>query len=401
MLPSEVPDHQRALLANLINFGRVLRRLGFRVSANQVADLAEGLNYISITQKKDFYHTARCIFVSDPSQIELFSRAFDLFWAGQIEWMLQFSLARRIRSEQTPEEVLSPEAEQTVTHQPSISKEGSILESGEETLSPASYSPDEVLRYKDFSEFDKEELEQSSRLIRDMVIHLNQRLTQRRVRANKRFAHLDLHRSIRRSIRHGYEILELFWQCRKPKPRPLVVLCDISGSMEHYSRIFLHFMYALVQNFRQIESFVFATKLSRITPALRYKDIDTVLIQMSELVTDWAGGTRIGQSLKSFNFEWGRRVLGHGAVVIIISDGWDRGNIDLLKHEIARLKRSSSQLLWLNPLLGADDYQPLVRGMQAALPYIDDFLPAHNLDSLKQLAYNLGSLKPNHTYRRH
>ena len=392
MPPPDVSNQHGELLPNLVNFGRMLRRLGFRVSANQMTDLAESLNHISITDKTDFYHTARCIFVSDPAQIELFSQAFDLFWAGQVEWMIEFSLARRLRSEQPLEEDLPSDTEQNITRQSSVLEEHEPLESGEETSSPASYSPDEVLRQKDFSEFDQGELEKSSRLIREMVIEINQRLTQRRIRANKRFAHLDLPRSIRRSSRHGYEILELAWQRRKSKPRPLVVICDISGSMEQYSRVFLRFMYALVQNSRQMESFVFSTRLSRITTALRYKDIDTVLKQMGALVTDWAGGTRIGQSLKTFNFEWGRRVLGRGAMVIIISDGWDRGDIDLLRHEIARLKRSCSRLIWLNPLLGAEQYQPLVRGMQAAMPYIDKFLPAHNLDSLQQLAYTLSEL---------
>ncbi|HAY85524.1 MAG TPA: hypothetical protein DCY42_11570 [Chloroflexi bacterium] len=393
MLPSEVPSRQGELLANIVIFGRMLRQLGFRVSADQITDLAESLNYISVSQKTDFYHTARCIFVRNPSQIELFSKAFDLFWAGQIEGMLKYSPTWKMRSEQPPDEDPSAEAEQTIVHQSSTSNEETMLESGENASSPASYSPLELLRYKDFSEYDKDELEKSSRLIRDLVIHLKQRLTQRRVRANKRVTYLDLQRSIRRSSRHGFEILELSWQRRKPKPRPLVLLCDISGSMEQYSRIFLHFMYGLVQNSRQIESFVFASHLSRITPALRYQDIDTVLTQMGKLVTDWAGGTRIGQSLKSFNYEWGRRVLRQGAAVIIISDGWDRGNIRLLEHQMARLKRSTSQLIWLNPLLGAEDYQPLVRGMRAALPYIDSFLPAHNLDSLERLAYSLGKLE--------
>ncbi len=162
--------------------------------------------------------------------------------------------------------------------------------------------------------------------------------------------------------------------------------------MERYSRLFLDFIYALAQETRQIEAFVFGTRLTHVTPALRYNDVDTAVSKMSELVLDWSGGTRIGESLRTFNYQWSRRVLGRGAVAIVISDGWDRGNIDLLEREIARLRRSVSRLIWLNPLLGAPDYQPLVRGIQAALPYVDDFLPLHNLLSVKALAAQLGQL---------
>jgi len=165
----------------------------------------------------------------------------------------------------------------------------------------------------------------------------------------------------------------------------LIVICDVSGSMERYSRIFLHFMYALVQESRRVEVFVFGTSLSRITPALQHSEVDYALEKMSREVLDWSGGTRIGASLKQFNYHWSRRVLGRGAVAIIISDGWDRGDLELLEREISRLHRSVARLIWFNPLLGAADYQPLVRGIQTVLPHVDDFLPLHNLESFRQL----------------
>jgi uncharacterized protein with von Willebrand factor type A (vWA) domain len=177
------------------------------------------------------------------------------------------------------------------------------------------------------------------------------------------------------------------------KPRPLIVIADISGSMERYTRLLLHFIYGMKSTLTQpVEAFVFSTRLTRITRPLQIRDLDLALKNVGKVVNDWAGGTRIGESLKTFNFEWGRRVLGRGAVVLIISDGWDRGDIELLRHEMARLKRNCYRLIWLNPLLGAVDYEPLTRGIQAALPNIDNFLPVHNLASLEDLANRLADL---------
>jgi uncharacterized protein with von Willebrand factor type A (vWA) domain len=171
-----------------------------------------------------------------------------------------------------------------------------------------------------------------------------------------------------------------------------VVLCDISGSMERYSRILLQFLYTVAWQLERVEVFVFSTRLTRITRQLHHRSIEVALADAGRAVHDWAGGTRIGDAIKQFNYQWARRVLNQGAVVLVVSDGWDRGEIDLLAREMARLQRSSSQVIWLNPLLGDADYQPLVRGMQAALPYIDRFLPVHNLASLEQLASVLKKL---------
>jgi uncharacterized protein with von Willebrand factor type A (vWA) domain len=177
----------------------------------------------------------------------------------------------------------------------------------------------------------------------------------------------------------------------KRKPRPLVVIADISGSMERYTRLLLHFIYGLVQSpGRRVEAFVFSTRLTRITRQLEYKDVDEALSEVSDAVHDWAGGTRTGESLKDFNYHWGRRVLGRGAVVLIISDGWDRGRPELLTKEMDRLHRSCHRLVWLNPLLGSPVYEPLTQGIRAALPHVDDFLPVHNLASLEQLGKLLG-----------
>jgi hypothetical protein len=175
----------------------------------------------------------------------------------------------------------------------------------------------------------------------------------------------------------------------KVKPRPLVVLCDISGSMERYTRILLHFVHTLANSMYQVESFAFATRLTRLTRAVRHKSVDVALKECGATVSDWGGGTRTGDALRDFNFKWSRRVLGRGAVVLLITDGWDRGDPQALKREAERLQKSCHRLIWLNPLLGSPVYEPLTRGAQAILPYADDFLPVHNLASLETLAREL------------
>jgi uncharacterized protein with von Willebrand factor type A (vWA) domain len=188
---------------------------------------------------------------------------------------------------------------------------------------------------------------------------------------------------------------------RKIKPRPLILLADVSGSMERYTRLLLHFIYSLAEGLSQeVEAFVFSTHLTPITRQLRGRELEPALQEVSQKVTDWSGGTRIGQALKTFNFRWARRVATHRAVVLLISDGWDRGDPALLETEMARLQRNCYRLIWLNPLLGSPEYEPLTRGIQAALPYIDDFLPVHNLASLEDLATHLAQFDQKRTSRR-
>jgi hypothetical protein len=225
--------------------------------------------------------------------------------------------------------------------------------------------------------------------VRRMMLKTQWQLEPRRTRRTVRTAQgelIDLRRTIRQNLRHGGELLRLAHKERKLKRRPVVLLCDISGSMERYSRVLLQFIYVVTSRLDRVESFVFSTRLTRITRQLRRRNIDDALREASAVVHDWAGGTRIGEAIKIFNYEWARRVLNQGAIVMIISDGWDRGDIALLEREMDRLHRSCHRLIWLNPLLGAADYQPLVRGIKAALPHIDNFLPVHNLASLEQLA---------------
>ncbi|KPV48758.1 CoxE, partial [Kouleothrix aurantiaca] len=191
-----------------------------------------------------------------------------------------------------------------------------------------------------------------------------------------------------------------FWQRRARRERPLVILADISGSMEKYARLLLQFLYSAAHSLRRVECFVFATRLTRITGQLKLRNIDQAIDGAAREVVDWAGGTRIGASLHAFNRQWARRVLGRGAVVLLISDGWEQGEPSVLARELAWLRRRSYRLIWLNPLLGGRDYQPLTQGIQAALPFVDDFLPVHNLLSLEQLGAKLSAVGERRPERR-
>jgi uncharacterized protein with von Willebrand factor type A (vWA) domain len=253
------------------------------------------------------------------------------------------------------------------------------------------YSAVEVLRHKNFEAFTWDEVQRAKQLMAEMTWRVGKRAT-RRKEPVAHGTHLDMRRVIRRNLKYGGEFLDLAWKQIKFKPRPLVVLCDISGSMEQYSRMLLHFIHTLSNGLDRVETFLFGTRLTRITRQLARKDIDDAVGEVVKVVQDWGGGTRIGDAIKTFNYRWARRVAARGAVVLIISDGWDRGDVDVLRGEIARLQKSCFRLIWLNPLLGLPDYQPLTQGLQAALPFVDDFLSAHNLASLEILGRTLNQL---------
>ena len=376
------------LLANLLHFGRLLRKLGVGVSSQQIYELGEALSWIELARKDDFYHATRCFLVHKAEEMEVFNLAFELFWTQLFHGFIQFAIQPKKHQEEEVRGELLLDDQETLKDESGViilEPDEVDLDTSEDEVIFGTYSPVELLAQKDFADLSAEELEIAKHIVRKMVWQLDRLRTRRQVRAVKRAEYLDLNRSIRQSMNQGGELIQLAWRRRKSKPRPLIVICDVSGSMERYSQMFLHFLYALVQESRQVEVFVFGTSLSRITPALRHNEVDNALEKVSQAVLDWSGGTRIGASLKQFNFHWSRRVLGRGAVAIIISDGWDRGDLELLEREISRLHRSVARLSWFNPLLGAPDYQPLVQGIQTILPHVDDFLPLHNLESFQRL----------------
>jgi len=390
-MPTSSNEHGH-LLRNMLIFSRMLRVLGIKVTPTQILDLVEALNHIDIRRREDFKNTTRTILINKHEHLPLFDRAFDLFWQARAKGQLQeIDLGSLLQRPPEPEKMTE------VAHNAEQEGDGPERESDEPIIETIyTYSSREVLREKDFSELTPEEMQEIKLLMQRVDWKLEQRRTRRKSRA-PHGTYLDMRRTFRQNLRFGGEPLQLTWRRRKLKRRPLVVICDISGSMERYSRVLLKFIYMISNGLENVEAFVFSTRLTRITRYLRGRDVDAALDQVSASVHDWAGGTRIGEALKTFNYEWGRRVLGQGAIVLIISDGWDRGDIELLRQEMDRLQLSAQRLIWLNPLLGSENYEPLTRGIQAALPYIDDFLPVHNLASLEQLGdllERLGEHKP-------
>ncbi|HZQ08232.1 MAG TPA: VWA domain-containing protein [Anaerolineae bacterium] len=384
-------------LDNLLLFVRLLRALGFIISPDQVSDLARILEKIGVARRADVYNAARALFVRKQSDLLLFDCAFNLFFSIQgrppqsIIDPTQSPVARGLRPKTIQQ--LSDESKQRESR---------------ETAPPASesenlplYSPAETFRKKRFDQFTADELRDARRLIEQMHWRVGLRQT-RRYKRIARGAHLDLSRLLRRNLKHGADLYDLPERERKFKPRPLVILADISGSMERYSRLVLQLVHALghAELAARVEVFVFGTRLTRITPDLKRRSVDAALARVSEHVPDWAGGTRIGDALKTFNYKWARRVLHNGAVVLIISDGWDCGDLELLREEMARLQRSCSRLIWLNPLLGEAAYQAQAQGLQIALPFVDDHLPINNLENLEQLVAVLATLDESRPLRR-
>ena len=372
------------LLHNLLLFGRLLRRLGLDVTPARMVDLVHALQHVNVGNRDDFYFTLRSLLVQRHEDLPLFDRAFELFWKRRSE--IESDLGK-ITTERAQEVLTAPPGATATTNGEPDEKEieQMVLEITK------TYSQQERLRQKDFADLTPEETEDVRRLIQELAWKLGQRRT-RRFRPG-RGARPDLRRSLRRNLRYGGEMLVLPRRRRKQQPRPLVVIADVSGSMERYTELLLLFVHSLSAELTQhVESFVFSTRLTRITHQLRNGNLDRALHDVSHSVHDWSGGTRIGQALRTFNYRWGRRVLNRGAVVLLISDGWDRGDPELLGKEVARLQRTCYRLIWLNPLLGSQRYEPLTRGLQAALPYVDDFLPVHNLASLEELAEHLAQL---------
>jgi uncharacterized protein with von Willebrand factor type A (vWA) domain len=401
MMKDMPPDKNGSgqFLHNLLVFGRLLRRLGLDVNPGRMIDLVQALDLIEIGRKEDFYHTTRSLLVHKREDIPLFDQAFELFWRKPVEEWADLDLSSLIKQKPDGPQFVPPPLQQAEEKHQKVADSGAPdLEERIVVEITKTYSDREVLWKKDFADLSYEEIESVKNMMRQLTLRLGERHTRRKRPGNGHS--IDLRRTLRKSYSYGGEVLT--WARREPKfkPRPLVIIADISGSMERYTRLLLHFIYGLAQSHHQpVEAFVFGTRLTRITRQLRNRDIDQALKEVSQAVQDWAGGTRTGESLKDFNFNWGRRVLGHGAVVLIISDGWDRGDMDVLEQEMARLQRSCYRLVWLNPLLGSPTYEPLTRGMQTALPYTDNFLPVHNLASLEDLAGHLSTLDKR--YERH
>ncbi len=410
--PIEIERGER-LLFRLTEFGRILWEVGIDVGPRKMLDLAETLNYVDITNKEDFYNTLKCSLLAKHEQEPVFDQMFLYYWyirdqqgkkkadvpgaAKRDDKHMRLPpserkrLAEHLNSPQEQRKELRPEMRESERRRRADEKTGDPDDDDTATPQGVAYSALEALRKKDFESFTWDEVQEAKRLMAEMRWHLGMRPT-RRKRPSRRGSYPDMRRIVRRNLKYGAELLELTWRETKYKPRPLVIICDISGSMSLYSRLLLHFIHTISNGLLNVEAFVFGTRLTRITRQLKKRDVDDAVRDVSKNVQDWSGGTRIGDALHFFNQKWARRVLGRGAVVLVISDGWDRGDASVLEVEMDRLQHSCHRLVWLNPLLGSPEYRPLTIGMKTALPYIDDFLPAHNLDSLIHLGNLLGTI---------
>jgi len=377
--------HEPRLVLNLLLFGRVLRAVGVHVHRERMVDAIQATEWIGLRRRTDLRATLSALLVHRHEDLPLFNQAFDLFFRAHGSSALDlplFSLGERARV------VLRREG--GAPQRLDLESQSTESDAASAAFAIGAYSTVEVSRTKDFADFTAAELEAARRVMLRMRWRPGVRRTRRWQRSSR--GDLDMPRLLRTNLMRGGELIELPRRIRREAPRPIVMLADVSGSMDRYSRMLLAFASGLTRSARQVESFVFATRLTRVSRLVSAATGYRVLSRMVRDLHDWGGGTRIGEALRTFNTTWARRVMRHGPVILIVSDGWDRGDPQLLAQELARLRRRCSRLIWLNPLLGSAGYEPLTRGMQAALEHIDDFMPAHNLRSLEDLATHLQRL---------
>lgn len=389
----------RKLFGRAVGFGRALRRSGLPVDLAAAIDFARSLEIVDIGDRQQVRAAGEAIFVRRKDDIDPYHAVFDQYWRAR------FELGPEAMLEDGWEELVPDEGGEAGPQPPMAGDErmeqgddrsgmplpGDHDEQGEEgdpdalSISPDAYSKLEALRHREFDRMTPAELRDAERLVDLLVPKLEKRRT-RRYELHPHGRRIAPRAMFRSNLGTGGEILRWVWRRPVKRPRPLVVICDISGSMERHSRLLLRFVQALAaQSTVHTESFVFGTRLTRVTRLLRDRDRDRALARVADSVTDWAGGTRIGESFHEFNVKWARRSLRTSGVVIVVSDGWDRGDPALVAVEAARLRRNCHRLVWLNPLAGTAGYQPLAAGMRAAFPYIDDFLAAGTVASLERL----------------
>jgi uncharacterized protein len=367
-----------AVVSHIVTFGRVLREAGLEVGPGRVADALNGLDAVELARQDDVYWTLRQTLVSRREDIELFDRAFHA-------WFLGAAVQPRAAAK-----AQSPHGERRRGAPPGPGPE---LDGGETSL--GTWSDDELLRTKDFAAMTPDEFARARRLIQAIAVARPRRRS-RRLRRAARGRALDVRGLVRASLATGGDPVERAFRSRVATLRKLVLILDVSGSMEAYARALLLYLHAARGSGRSVETFAFGTRLTRLTPELGARNPETAFEAAAARVQDWSGGTRIGESLRAYNKEWGRRALTRGAVVVILSDGCERGDPTLIASEMARLARQAFAVVWVNPLKGGEGYEPLTGGMQAALPHVDRFLPGHDVASLTALGTVLGGIERRH-----
>lgn len=372
---------QGSLAENIMLFARLLRATGMPVGTGSVLNAIRAVSLIGIESQQDLHTVLLCQFVSRREQMPVFDQTFALFWRNpKLMEKLMGAMLPTLQSDQD--------------QQPLIRRLGEALSSGNtqssgqdeeqvELQANLSASESEILQSRDFEQMSESELQVAKKMLKHLKLPVKPIQT-RRHKASVSRAHIDMRRTMQNSLRNS-ELIPLQFKRQITRPPAIIVLCDISGSMAQYSRMFLHFMHAMTNNGDRVHSFLFGTRLTNISRYLRNKDVDLALEETANAVEDWSGGTRIGFCLKQFNQHWSRRMLGQGAVVILLTDGLDRGEGPELGKQMERLSKSCRQLVWLNPLLRYKKFEPRAEGVRIMLPYVDVFRSAHNINSLAEL----------------
>lgn len=382
MPPSPGRAGHTDLERNLLGFCRLLRDRELLVTPSEVIDALRTAKAVDLSDREELKTALRPVLTSRPEDIAVYDWTFEEFWARPTVERTE---------EPGPDETLvveDPNAQPQEGSTPDVAQGDEAADQSEDGIDMPMYSSVETLVGRDFSSFQAEEMSEIARAILVIARKLATRES-RRYRPTLHGHTVDMRRSVRRNLKYGGTIVELARKKRKIRKPRIVLICDVSRSMDTYSRFLLQFTYALQHTLGKMESFVFSTRLTRVTEYFRGSDIYEALDRIAEEVPDWSGGTRIGQSIHTFNEEWALRLVTKQTIVIVLSDGLDTGDATILEYEMERLQRRTGKLIWLNPLLGNEDYRPLARGMSAALPHVDLFASAHNLASLRDLGRHL------------
>ena len=385
--PSAI-DHRGGLLgSNIMYFGRALRATGIPVGAGQIVDAVTAVSLVGLNSRNEFYWTLHAIFIKKNEHRELFNQAFHIFWRNPnlLEKMMNLSLPQELTDRDNNKNAEESFRRVAEAFAGSGQSEQTDEEERDKTEATLTWSPGESLSEKDFEKMSTEEVKEAITVIKTLRLP-NMEVPTRRFSNRQTGKTMDMRRTIRQSLKFSGGFIPIIYKTRKTRRPPLVVICDISGSMERYSRMLLHFMHAVTNDRDRVFTFLFGTRLTNVTRSLKNKDVDVALKHVGKEVLDWSGGTRIGLCLAEFNKYWSRRVLSQGGITILISDGLDRDEASGLDIEMARLHRTSRKLIWLNPLLRYKGFEPKSLGIKTMLPHVDEFKTIHNLSSVRELS---------------
>ena len=374
---------------NVLYFARVLRSAGIPIGSGRILEAIEAINKIGLADKSIFYWALHSVFVHKNEHREIFDQTFKIFWKNPrlLEKTMQLALPRLNTGTPETSDADINRRVQEAFNTDNISEDNYVDASTEDELefdAVMTYSESELLQGMDFEQMSSDEINKAKKVIAQMNLSIPQ-VKSRRFKSSSLRRKIDLRQSLKGANKFCGEYIPLRYKSRKDKNPPIIAICDVSGSMSRYSRMLLHFMHVLTTLRNDVHTFLFGTRLTNVTRFLRFKDVDEALAATSSAVEDWSGGTRIGDCLKEFNFNWSRRVLGPGAIVLFITDGLDRGGGIGLSKQIKLIQKSSKRLIWLNPLLRYEEFAPKPTGVKAILPYVDEFRPIHSLESMDQL----------------